>query len=245
MPNENPNTPGGLLDYLPAIYHEDRLLGDFLLAFEKLLTGGQDAFEIPPPDGKGWDRLQSPAEPLESDSIERKPPAELQPIETTIAGIADLFDPRKAPADFIPWLAAWTSFTMRADLELPQQRKFISEIIHLYTRRGTKQNLIDLLKIFTIGEPQVVESSADGFRIGKNSIIGKETWLGGSPAHYFEVTLVLPKADMKSISIARDLIELEKPAHTFYDLKVEFPSMEIGVSRVGIDTLLGTVTKSA
>jgi len=238
MAEDNPNSPDGLLSYLPAIYQDDELLGQFLRAFEKLLTGGQDTVSIPSPGEKEGDSLQGAA-------VSLRPVPERQPIEATIAGIADLFDPHKTPDDFLPWLATWTSFTMRADLDLIQQRNFIANIIQLYRRRGTKQNLVDLLKIFTIGVPQVEEPSADGFRIGQNSTIGTDTWLGGSPAHHFRVTLVLPKADPKSFSIARDLIELEKPAHTFYDLKLEFKGMEVGVSRLGIDTLLGTVTASA
>lgn len=242
MADDNPNRSPGLLDYLPAIYHDDPLLGQFLLAFEKLLLGRTDGVPIRSPKGNEGGSSASTTTPGSD--------PERQALETTIAGIANLFDPHKTPDDFLPWLAAWTSFTMRADLDPIQQRNFISNIIHLYRRRGTKQNLVDLLKIFTTGTPKVAESSADGLRIGLNSTIGKETWLGGSPAHYFQVTLVLPEAaDAKThqrrMSIARELIELEKPAHTFYDLKVEFPGMKIGVSKVGIDTLLGTVTTSA
>ena len=43
------------------------------------------------------------------------------------------------------------------------------------------------------------------------------------------------------MEIARALIDLEKPAHTFYELIPVFPSMQIGRhSTVGVDTLLGT-----
>jgi hypothetical protein len=43
------------------------------------------------------------------------------------------------------------------------------------------------------------------------------------------------------MNIARALIDLEKPAHTFYELVPIFPSMRIGWhSTVGVDTLLGT-----
>ncbi len=43
--------------------------------------------------------------------------------------------------------------------------------------------------------------------------------------------------------VARAIIDQEKPAHTYYDLEVEVPTMQIGVySTVGVNTLLGTTT---
>lgn len=50
---------------------------------------------------------------------------------------------------------------------------------------------------------------------------------------------------LRKIAIIRALIELEKPAHTDYELDVIYPTMQIGVhSTVGVDTLLGTVTET-
>ena len=76
-------------------------------------------------------------------------------FERTIAGIATYFDPSRTPEDFLPWLASWTAFSLRADLGRDKQRDFIAKIISLYRRRGTKQNLVDLLKIFTVATPRV------------------------------------------------------------------------------------------
>jgi len=150
-------------------------------------------------------------------------------IELKIADLAKLFDPAQAPADFLPWLSSWVAFTLRADLDDTRQRAFLARIVSLYRRRGTKQNLQELLTIFTRGTPTIVESSGDG------------------PAHYFRVTLPLKRAEpavlLRQSAIAHALIDLEKPAHTFYDLDLQFPTMQIGVtSKVGIDTLLGTGT---
>jgi hypothetical protein len=45
--------------------------------------------------------------------------------------------------------------------------------------------------------------------------------------------------------VATEIIEAEKPAHCFYRLKIITPSLQITVnSRVGVDTLLGTVDGS-
>src|ERR1041384_5225074 len=101
--------PSSLLEYLPAIYQEeidqetgqpDPFLGQFLLAFERVLTAEDD------------------------------PKLQFKSLETTIANIATLFDPQQTPDEFLPWLASWTAFSLRADLDFDQQRDFLSKIIH-------------------------------------------------------------------------------------------------------------------
>jgi phage tail-like protein len=210
--------PSSLLQYLPAIFQQDAFTGQFLLAFEKILLGRQDGI-----------------------------PFQDQGLEETIASMASLFDPLQTREDFLPWLANWTAFTLRADLDVTKQRKFIAQIVQHYLLRGTKQNLEDLLRIFTAGTPTISEATDAEFEIGVHSTIGLDTYLSGGMPNYFHVTISLP--DLRSnptelerqLSITRSLIELEKPAHTIYDLDVIFPSMQIGVhSSVGVDTMLGS-----
>jgi phage tail-like protein len=146
-------------------------------------------------------------------------------LERQIDNLAALFDPMEAREDFLPWLSTWVAFTLRADLEPAQQRAFLSRIIPLYRRRGTLKNLQDLLAIFTTGVPTVEELE---------------------DPHHFRVALRLkqatPDVQLRQIAIAHALVDLEKPAHTFYELDVSFPTMQIGVtSHIGLDTLLGTI----
>lgn len=213
MPTSTSQRPIHLLEYLPAIYHEDPLIERFLRAFEEVLIGSED-------DG--------------------------QPsLEQTIAGIATLFDPTNTPPEFLGWLAGWTAFTLRADLEPDVQRRFIANIIQRYRRRGTLENLKQLLAIFVTGDHKVTETTAGELQIGTHSTVGVDTWIGGGPPHYFEVTISLPRLDMKTIErqkkIASSLIDLEKPAHTFYTLQIDHPTIQIGFfSTVGVDTLIGS-----
>jgi phage tail-like protein len=210
--------PSSLLQYLPAIFQNDPFIGQFLLAFEKVLLGRPDGILY---QEKG--------------------------LEETIASMATLFDPEQTREDFLPWLANWTAFTLRADLDVNKQRKFIAQIVQHYLLRGTKKNLEDLLRIFTDGTPTIVEATDAEFEIGVHSTIGLDTYLSGGMPNYFKVTVSLP--DLRSnpaelerqLLITRSLIELEKPAHTIYDLDVIFPSMQIGIhSTVGVDTMLGS-----
>ena len=146
-------------------------------------------------------------------------------LEQRIDGIARLFEPQNAPDDFLPWLSSWVAFTLRAHVDVNQQRNFLSRVVPLYRRRGTRQNLQDLLAIFTRGLPTVEESATE--------------------PHRFKVTLRLPAAtpevQLQQSAIARALIDLEKPAHTVYDIDLVFPTMQINkTSTIGVDTLLGS-----
>lgn len=227
-------SPSRFMDYLPDIYQEDEFLGQFLLAFEKVLLGIDDTTPFPQP----------------RDDIKFQPKG----LEKIIANVADLFEPHKTPKDFLPWLASWAAFTLRADLPPSQQRDFIAQIIPLYRRRGTKENLLKLLKIFTLTEPKIEEIGDLEFQIGVHSTVGKDTYekytyLGGGPPHFFQVTVTLPQLDtstlLRQLEIVKSLIELEKPAHTYYELKPEFISMQIRVhSTIGVDTLLGIWPKN-
>jgi phage tail-like protein len=165
-------------------------------------------------------------------------------LESRIDGIAALFDPMTAPEEFLDWLSSWVAFTLRSDIGLEQRRRFLAGIVPLYRRRGTKANLEELLSIFTHGRPTVSETTTQ-LQIGVTSRVGIDTFLGAGAAHFFHVKVVLPQTDdsragLRDRAIARALIDLEKPAHTAYELEFDFPTLQIGVtSHVGVDTLLG------
>ena len=231
LPTENPKSQ--MLEYLPAIFHEDPFLGRFLKAFEKILLGGGDESTLPA-------------------AVLGKAIFQDKGLEEIIDRLSIIFDPQETPEEFLSWLSDWTAFSIRADLTVKQERDFLSNIIKLYRHRGTKENLQELLSIFTLGKPEVIELEGDDFQIGVNSVIGDEgILLGGAPPHYFEVVISLPEGlnkdkDLKrQLEIARSLIEMEKPAHTNYRLIPKFRSMQIGESStVGIDTLLGTIPEN-
>jgi phage tail-like protein len=141
-------------------------------------------------------------------------------LEQEVAGMATNFDPLAAPTHFLHWLASWTAFSLRFDLDVAKQRDFIANIIPLYRRRGTKQNLEELLRIFIsgLGEITIVDEASEtvvGGEIGRSTV--------DAPRHYFSVTLQLKSTSQemrrRQIEIARAIIELEKPAHTYFGLE--------------------------
>ncbi|MBD2037666.1 hypothetical protein H6F76_22160 [Leptolyngbya sp. FACHB-321] len=228
--------PGSYLNSLPAIFSDDPFLGQFLLAFEQVLTG------------------------LDAATSEPK-----QGLEEIIASLSKLFDPsaidtlftndEKTLKEFLQWLAGWTALSLRADWDTGQQQRFLAQIVSLYRLRGTKENLAKLLKIYTGLLPIIEEAPDRPFQIGgdsgKNSrvfstINANTPQIGGGIPHYFRITAYMGSSTPEELErqrvMIRALVDLQKPAHTYYDLTVLTDTMQIGRrSTVGVNTLLGSI----
>jgi phage tail-like protein len=165
--------------------------------------------------------------------------AEPPSLATTIGGLADYLDPMTTTAEFLPWLAGWVTLSLRADWDEATKRSFIQQIVPLYRLRGTKAGLERMLELYAGQLPHV----DDDFE---------------QPAHFFQVRLRLTEADPELLQrkqqIARAIIDQEKPAHTFYALQVEVPTMRLVSTAkqrqtkaplliLGENTLLGTTTQ--
>jgi phage tail-like protein len=216
LPAISADTPSSFLDYLPVIYRE-KFLGQYLSAFEKILLGRND---------------ETPPEP------------HLNGLEETIDAIALYFDPNRTPQEFLSWLAGWAALSLRADLDEATQRSFIAQIIQLYRRRGTKDNLIQLLTIFTGIKPTIDENAKP-----------RGVKAPGDSPYFFKVSILMasPQPDEvnRQRAIARALIEMEKPAYTYYELDMNFVGIRLGDyaehdnpgyhATIGKDTFIGIV----
>lgn len=229
-----PSRTSRYLEELPALYAEGTeggLLGRFLLACEQVLTGLGDP---------GFPGLEEVLDGI---------PAPRQ--GALLAGLHRYFDPgpdkpetQRAPAEFLEWLAGWVALTLRADWSEPVRRRILSGIVGTYRLRGTPAGLQQVVKAFTGLEPRIQEF-LDPFQLGTTSVVGKSTLLGGGPPHYFVVEAFLPSSQAADLArqeeILRAAIDAGKPAHTFYDLRIQIPTMQLGAhSTVGVDTVLGT-----
>lgn len=189
---------GMLLSHLPAVFQdpteEGQLLKDFLGPFEEILFGGRG-------------------------------------LHSTIGSLADYLDARTAPVEFLPWLASWMGTTLYRQLPETTQREFIANASDYYRYRGTRHNLERLLELFTGSTVQIHEPDYPMFQIGVHSTIGFDTYVEGGPPFLFFVKLVLPMLDsdgpadqdryeQRQEAIAREVIKMEKPAHTDYQLDI-------------------------
>ena len=133
-------------------------------------------------------------------------------IEETIGRLPEHFDPETTPDEFLPWLAGWVALALRADWDATTKRGFVREIAPLYRLRGTRAGLERMLEIYTREAVTVDDTVVD-------------------PPHFFQVQLTLSDADPHRLrrkqEIARAIIDQEKPAHTFYALRVAVPTMRL------------------
>ncbi|NET77578.1 phage tail protein [Okeania sp. SIO1F9] len=226
-----------LLNEIPAIFQEvsqpgtTNFLGRFLLAFEHILLGLGEESE------PGLEEILGGI--VDSISGERR-----------LAGIERYFEPgltleehERTPSDFLPWLAGWAALTLREDWDQFRQRELIAKAVQLYRLRGTKLGVEEFLRIYTRLGVEIDELNTP-FQVGVHSTVGQDTIIGGGAPFFFKVHILLPIPDPNLIAqqkeIAVAIVDLQKPAHTNYELDIDTPTFQIGVySRVGVDTLLG------
>lgn len=236
MPDVREDTLSSYLDYLPAIFQEDdagrRFLGRFLLAFEHVLTG-----------------LGDPLDPGLEEVLDGVAAGEVRR-----AGVERYFDPgvrprgartgelERAPAEFLDWLSTWVALALRADVDEELQRDLIAKSVWLYRMRGTRRGLEELIRVYTRMGVTITEFRAV-FQLDVTSRLDVDTILGGGTPHYFHVRVLLPQATAAELrarrALLRAIIDAEKPAHTFYKLEIDFPTLQIEqTSTIDVDTLL-------
>jgi phage tail-like protein len=228
------------LHYLPAVLRQGSFLGQFLRAFEAVLSG-LDLSQLP----EGELPL-SPAERADLAAADREGlslPAgfatagQIAGLEQLLGSVQAFFDPDEVPEDFLPWLAQWVATSLRDDWSVETQRQFIRSIVPLYNVRGTVFGMAEVLRLS--GDPAQIVEPPDR-------------------THYFKVIVTVQDGDPHEINRklrrVRAIIDREKPAHTCYSLETIAPAMQINnlgpAARpefgpgiiVGTNTLLGTET---
>lgn len=215
MASSHTATPlqGVLLSHLPAVFQgppkESKLLRDFLGPFEEILFGDSGLY-------------------------------------STIGSLADYLDARTldarhAPVEFLPWLASWIGTTLYRQLPEAKQHDFVANASDYYRYRGTCHNLQRLLELFIGQAVHIDEPDFLLFQVGVHSI-GLEAYIQGGPPHAFRVTVIIPMIADKGHEeasnriqqieqLARAVIDLEKPAHTSYELKLLSGSQAVNIQR--------------
>jgi phage tail-like protein len=200
--------------YLPPILQEEVFLGQFLLAFEKILSGLNETPRQEQIITAKTENIQGLADimPIITAKAEKSPG-----LEEVIDNIHLYFNPQQTPEDFLPWLAGWVALSLRDDWEVKVKREFIQQIVLLYRQRGTQQGLIKILGLYL--EKSGVGTTVDVFDEFDNF------------PNYFQVQLTLKDRDpdkyWRQAKIAKAIIDREKPAQTFYTLKILVPTMQL------------------
>ncbi len=168
-------------------------------------------------------------------------------IEEILDTIHDYFDPVETPLEFLNWLAGWVALTLIEGEGWNEEKKrnLIAGIVPLYKKRGTKEGLEEYIKIYVGEDVEVrINEFLQPFQVGITSTVGMDTMIGEGRPYYFHVHMKLPAPNRDLLARKKraihDIINKEKPAHTYYGLTIKVPTMQIGVnSTIGADTLLG------
>jgi phage tail-like protein len=205
------NTPGPLLQHLPAIYHAWEDLRKLLAQLEGVLFGD---------DG--------------SEGLEQKIakiPSLFNPDPHPV--ISAKFRLPPTPREFLPWLAGWVAVGQYQGMTEEQLRKLIARIVPLYGQRGTKIYLESMLQFFIPEDANIDinDQELEGLKLG-SSRVGLDSWLGSDRPFWFQVRIrsragTADPEERERLkegfeATARSVIDLAKPAHTAYQLEWEF-----------------------
>jgi phage tail-like protein len=188
------------LPYLPAVLRQGRFVERFLLAFEAVLSG-------------------LPAEDLPAGQV-------ITGLEEILADVDRFFDPARTDPEFLPWLAQWVAQGLRDDWSVETRRAFLAGVVPLYRQRGTRLGIQNMLKLS--GDVAQVVDFGDGL---DEDIEKAQFGADPKPAHFFGVILTVAERD--AIELARRarrvraIVDREKPAHTYYGLRILYPAMRI------------------
>lgn len=209
------------LSHLPAELRADPILGGFLLTFERLLSGRVGL----------WADTGYPGDPL----------PDIEGIEEKLHRVGAVFAPRpgqpaasRTPSSFLPWLANLVSAPDREEFDDETRRRFIRAALPGYQKRGTVQGLKETVGRY-LGSPDdviVYEFEAE--------------------PHFFQVEVVVRQKGALALArldrVVRALVDMVRPAHTWYSVRYLVPTMQIvdhptaddpGIL-IGVNTLLGT-----
>jgi phage tail-like protein len=218
-----------ILEFLPAVFRQSPDLGRFLHAIDAVLFGAGD-----PPrrdDGRG----ASPWAPEAN-------------LDRRLADLPSAMDPWGAPDDFLPWLSQWAALSAHA--EARDRRRLIAEMIPLYRIRGTREYVERTLRLYLGAAATVDEDERPGLSIGVpgRARVGVDTRLGEDVFGFtvrvvFSVVPVTAAERARLVALARQVIELGKPAYThgrlIHNLQEQARGFVVAVrATVGIDTVL-------
>ncbi|MES1205512.1 MAG: phage tail protein [Pseudomonadota bacterium] len=226
-------TPSRYLRLLPEILRggdgDDGFLAGYLKVFEALLSGRDE------PAVADLPALEHTIDKL---------PALMDPALTPVA--EEVVAPPPAPPEltspFLDFLGRWVALAFDQNWGLDKRREWLRRIVPLYKQRGTFAGLSAYLAMF-VGNQARVEELIGGFVVGikPSSIVGVSTFIAGAPAHYFRVRLVygfFPTpfnfATWKNLRRStKAIVDLEKPAHTYYTLRASAPGIIVGGPKHG------------
>jgi phage tail-like protein len=184
-------------------------------------------------------------------------------LEDKIDHLAEMLDPRTAPAETLQWLACWFGLALDPLWQEDRRRFLIRHADELFRRRGTAAGVEIAVRLYV--DPTVDDSLFDPRCLGAGTVRIVERWLtrgvGGlaygdpddqgirqwrtltiddvaASAHRFSV-LVPHDLSAEQQAMVERIVALEKPVHTDVEVKRYWDLYRVGTARLGLDTRLG------
>jgi phage tail-like protein len=227
---DTPAAPS-ILDYLPEAYRSGGgVLAAFLAPIQEMFAELDRAVSGSGAGAGGLPDLFDPA---------ATPPAEL-PYRG-----AD-------PLGFLGYLAGWLAIPLRPEKPADWNRRYLLRAIELAALRGTLSGVDGLLRAWLAGdlleapgaEPLLVLTDLipatngvdTAFQLDAHSLLGVQTVLGEGPPNFFVTDLIVDPTvrdlhDPVGLDAlqrsARSLLDAEKPADTYYQLRLRGRTMQL------------------
>jgi phage tail-like protein len=213
--------------YLPAVYQQERVSMQFL---ENFLANPEGLFTT---------------------------------MEGMIAQMQYLMDVRTAPEDALDWLAGWLGLLLQPAWSEYQRRLLIAHTPYFFRRRGTLSGVMQaaLLTVYPELGPEIFQDRITrqnlAVRVVEHFLTRTQAGVAlGNPseqtvstsgnvqedarvrAHRFTV-MVPEEVSSETLGLVKRIVELEKPAHTAFAVKLYWKAFRVGEVRLGLDTVLG------
>lgn len=139
--------------------------------------------------------------------------------------IEDIFIPKKS--DFLDWLASWYGVGFSSSVQTDSKRELIYKLIELYKKRGTKEYLIEMVKILTGKSIEIRERVIPDYLQKNDDFMGEE--------YNLKITFTVKILDNNFeneeeekflIKKIKNILEKEKPAFTEYYIDADLIAKE-------------------
>jgi hypothetical protein len=164
------------------------------------------------------------------------------------------FDVQSGGTGFLGWLAGLVGLSLRADRGERWNRELARAVSWIWQWRGTRRGIEAFLHTMVRGQAIAsVTDPSNPLQVGIIASVGVDTVLCGRP-HFFWADLSTnerdpwmydPRGLAQLTTAAHQALRREKPAHTFYNLRLRAQTMQLGTdgindvgARVGETTLL-------
>lgn len=174
---------------------------------------------------------------------------------------------------YLDWFSGWMNLVLSEDWSYEDKRDILKKILPLYKKRGTLEGLAEYLRIYAGGSitimddhPPVQIDDIDSAIVGVNMIIGgfppdipamvmgsvsqldSDSIIDGFPPYFFIVRAAVSESGPAALREKRKaitrILDMEKPAHTWYRLTVNGPTFKLhdtyleAVATLGYNTII-------